>query len=133
MMLPFATPADVAARWRPLSSGEEDVAKVLLADATDMIETRWPDMRDRVEAGSIGLGTLKRITANMVKRAMLNPADGVSQQAQVNGPFTLSQTFANPNGNLYLSADDVAALDGRSRRGRKAFVVDMSQTDLPSY
>lgn len=97
---PFATPDDLAARWHELSPDEERQAKVLLDDASDIIIAAQPDWDTVREA------TLKRVTCQMVKRAML--ADslgvgvGVTQVNQTTGPFTDGMTFANPTGDLYL-------------------------------
>lgn len=120
-MASFADPIDVVARWRPLTSDEQTVAKTLLADATDIIRSRWSDIDARLTSGEVRDATLRRITVGMVKRAMMNGAlEGVTQQSQAAGPFNIAQTFANPTGNLYLSADDVAVLDPNPTRGRSA-------------
>jgi hypothetical protein len=120
---PFATHTDVEARWRPLSDAEDAVADQLATDASDMIRERWPDIDQRVTSGAIAAETLTRIVAQMVKRAMLNgDSEGLESRAQAAGPFSVSDKFANPNGNLYLTTADITLLDGlgwtsRSRVG----------------
>lgn len=127
---PFATTDDVAARWRTLTDAEETVAETLLDDASDMIRERWTDVDTRLESGALRASSLRRIVALMVKRALKAvDADGLASQAQSAGPFQVNNTFANPEGNLFLRAQDIALLDG-SARGR-AFGVDLSANRLP--
>lgn len=120
---PFATHTDVEARWRPLSAAEDAVADLLAQDASDMIRERWADIDQRITSGAIAADTLTRIVAQMVKRAMINgDSEGLESRAQTAGPFSVSDKFSNPNGNLYLSAADITLLDGlgwtsRSRVG----------------
>ena len=39
---PWATPADLAARWRPLAPGEAERARVLIEDAQSLIQDECP-------------------------------------------------------------------------------------------
>jgi hypothetical protein len=109
----FAVASDIEARWRPLTAAEVAVANTLLDDAADMIRNRWPDIDTRLEDGSVTYATVIRISVGMVRRAMINgDAEGIETQSQTTGPFSVSNKYANPNGNLYLSADDIRILDG---------------------
>lgn len=122
-MASFAGYMDVEARWRPLSTAEQDVADQLAADASAMLRERWPDVDARVTAGTLTAASLTRIVAMAVKRAMLvGDAEGLESQQQAAGPFSVSATYSNPNANLYFTAADVLLLDGlgyvpRSRVG----------------
>lgn len=112
-MVAFATHEDVEARWRPLSDAEDAVADRLAMDASDMIRERWPDVDDRITAGSLTADGLTRIVAQMVKRAMIvGDALGLESRAQTAGPFSVSDKFSNPTGNLYLTNADILYLDG---------------------
>jgi len=112
-MADLATTTDVANRWRPLSASELTLAAALLADASDIIRVRFPDVDSRISSGALATSTVVRIASGMVRRAMLNrDMEGVTQGSEGVGPFTHSQTFANPNGNLYLTAEDVRTLEG---------------------
>lgn len=112
-MTAFATYEDVEARWRPLSTAEQGVADLLAEDASAMIRERWPDVDDRISAGSLAESSVIRIVANMVKRAMISPAAaGVEQHSETAGPFSISDKYSNPLGNLYFSADDIRFFDG---------------------
>lgn len=123
---PYATPGELAARWRSLSGSETELAGTLLDDASQIIRERVPDIEAQLIAGTVDRRTVTRIVCSMVKRAMVGGgADAVTQQAQTVGPFAVSQSFANPLGNLYLGKDDLAAL-GLGRSGR-AFTIDLLQ------
>lgn len=129
---PFATASDVEERWRTLSTAESTTADALSADASDMIRTRWPDVDARIATGSLTDGSLTRVVANMVKRAMVNlDAEGLESRAQTAGIFSVSHKFTNPNGNLYFTAEDLRLLDGRA--GRRAFAVDLSPAVTPHW
>lgn len=97
---PFATPDDLAKRWHTLTTEEQSKAETLLEDASDLIVTQCPDWQDISET------TLRRITCQIVKRAMIATAggvpDGVTQMNTTTGSFTDGYTFANPTGDLYL-------------------------------
>jgi len=113
----FATPADVEARWRPLTPAETNVAETLLDDASSMVRGRWPDVDSRIAAGDLTGSTLIRVVANMVKRAMIVAgSEGVESQTRNAGPFGVTQKFTNPNGNLFFTAEDVRALEANGTR-----------------
>jgi hypothetical protein len=129
-MTAFATSDDVESRWRPLTDDEKAIANTLLDDASDMIRTRWADVDDRISAGSLTEDSVLRVVAGMVKRAMINGAtEGVDSMAQGAGPFSQNLKYSNPNGNLYLTREDIRLLDGRV--GRRAFAVDLSPDVVP--
>lgn len=105
---PFATYADVEARWRTLTSSEQTVATTLIADASDMIRTRWPDVDQRITDEALAAESVTRVVANMVKRAMIvGDNEGLESRQQTAGPFGVNDKFANPNANLYFTADDL--------------------------
>ncbi len=129
---PFATATDVADRWRTLTSDEATIADTLAADASDMIRTRWPDVDDRIASGLLTELSLVRVVATMVKRAMIvGDREGLESRSQGAGPFNVSDKFANPNANLYFTAEDVRLFDGRA--GRRAFAVDLSPNIAPCW
>lgn len=110
---------DVIDRWRPLSESEQDLAGVLIADASDMIRVRWTDIDTRISNGEVAASTARRIVAGMVRRAMMNrDVEGVTQHTEVAGPYTQAASYANPTNNLYLTADDIRALDPAGFRPR---------------
>lgn len=102
-MSAYATPDDLAARWRPLTDQEVLTAGALLDDAALMLRAEYPGIDDNVTQGILDPGVLRAVSVAMVKRAMVRP-DGVTQSAETVGPYSASQSFANPTGNLYITA-----------------------------
>lgn len=122
LSVPFATAAELASRWRSLSAEEQTLAGVLLADASQMIldEDKRGILTDLTDPAGRGL---KRVVCAMVKRAMLSSSgDAVSQMQQSAGPFSMSTTYSNPSGDLYLTSAERRSI-GFSRQ--RAAGVDM--------
>lgn len=118
-MAAFAEVSDLELRWRSLSVSESATATVLIEDASQLIIDECPKAQDDADPA-----TLKRIVCAMVKRAMVRGADevGVQTSQTTAGPFSQSQTYSNPTGDLYLTKAERRALPcGRGR----AFMVDM--------
>lgn len=111
-MAALATVEDVAARWRPLTSEEVLIVQTLLDDASDIVRVRFPSVDADIASGAVSAATAVRVVAGMVRRAMMNrDTEGVTQGSETVGPFTQSASFANPNGNLYMSKDDLLSFD----------------------
>lgn len=123
----FATPDDLAARWRPLESDERAMAEVLLEDASARVRVEFPDVDARIAAvpQELDPAVPRMIVCAMVKRAMLAPSDqGVAASVQQSaGPYSQSTTFANPNGDLYLTSGERRMLKGSPQQ---AFTVSTS-------
>lgn len=101
----YATVDDLEARWHALDGDEADRAEVLLEDAAAMLDALVEvDPEDEKQAN-----LLKIVSCSMVTRAMLSAdsdAYGVSQLDYGMGPFSQAAHFANPNGDLYLTAQE---------------------------
>lgn len=105
----YATVADLEARWRDLSPEEEAVAATLLDDAAMLLDSmvevdEWDVARKRL---------LCTVSCSMVKRAMAsstNDAFGVTQGSISADVYSQSLTFANPSGDLYVTASEKRAL-----------------------
>lgn len=114
----FATVEDLDARWRPLSMDEAARAEVLLGDASAQLRAA---MRGRVDPDDpVQARALEMTCCNMVRRAMSGGADaaGISSVSQGAGGFTASVTYANPNGDMFISASERRALGiGGARMG----------------
>lgn len=118
----FATVADLEARWRGLSNQEQARAEVLLLDATDLIRTttrRWAELP---------ASTLKRVTCQVVRRAMGNDSEGgdVSSMTTTAGPYSQQFSYSNPQGDLYLTKAERKSLGVGVGR---AFEVDLLAGD----
>ena len=100
--MPYATTADIEARWRTLSADERTRAEVLIQDASAMLDN-LVDV-DSLDAERYQL--LTTVTCNMVIRAMSATSldtFGVSQTSVTAGPYTQSYSYANPSGDMYLT------------------------------
>ena len=97
----YATYEDVEARWRQLSTEEQDRCSILLGDAAAILDSFVKvDESDDSQAE-----LLKVVSCDMVIRAMSVAADtfGVTQSSMTAGPYTQSWSYANPSGDLYLT------------------------------
>jgi len=108
MAEPFANAQDVADRWRPLSSDEQQTALTLLGDASAYVRAECPGIDARVTAATLDPDLVKAVTCAMVKRAMVGGVDlaGVSNEQQTAGPFMRGLTYSNPLGDLYLTRQE---------------------------
>lgn len=101
----FATVEDLEARWHDLDSDEEAKASTLLDDAEAMLSALVDvDPTDEQQAT-----LLKIVSCSMVIRSMQaseSDAYGVSQLDYGMGPFSQAAHFANPNGDMYLTAQE---------------------------
>lgn len=113
---PFATAADLAARWRTLTPAEQTLATKLLADASNVIVSECPSANvvddDDTAEQEVRTLTLERIVCAMVKRAMIDTTDGPSvlEHQQNAGPFGYRDKFANPTGDLFLKKSEYHSL-----------------------
>jgi len=130
---PFATADDVEARWRPLTPAERTVADALVADASALIRAQFPGIDSQVESGGLDATIPTMVVAGMVKRALVAPNDGVSQESEGTGPYSHSQSFANPMRNVFLTAAEVTLIRGyRPSAMSGNFANDTTQYNLPN-
>ena len=100
--MPYATIADIEARWRTLSADERTRAEVLISDASNMLAKLVNVDDSDAEQASL----LNTVCCNMVIRAMSATSMdtfGVSQTSVTAGPYTQSYSYANPSGDMYLT------------------------------
>jgi hypothetical protein len=117
MAQPFATATDVANRWRPLTDAEYAVAATLVSDASALIRQRFPGIDAQVTGGTVDPDILTMVVAGMVKRALIAPDDGVSQESETTGPYSHSQSFANPMRNVFITAAELVLIQGYKPKG----------------
>jgi hypothetical protein len=114
---PYAQASDIAARWRPLSTDEAARAAVLAGDASALLRAEFPGIDDQIASGAVDSTLLTIVVAGMVKRALLAPPDGMTQQSETAGPYSQSQSYANPLGNVFLTAAERTLIEGRQPTG----------------
>jgi hypothetical protein len=127
--VPFATVIELEARWRTLSTAEKTRATALLGDASYMVLARCESANEVDDADVQGqaqrAAVLRTIVCAMVQRSMLagDSSPGVKTAQETAGPFSQSFTYANPTGDLYLTAAEMKLLPcGR----QVAFTVPMN-------
>lgn len=103
MNAPFATFQDYSVRY---GADEADKARIdaLLSDASALIESELPRGETPPE------GVLTMVACAMVSRASSRDDAGISSYSEGAAGFSESVTYANPNGDLYLTAQERAAL-----------------------
>lgn len=105
---PFDT-VDGFINWlgRPLTPAEAAALPSLLLDASQAILDA--DKHGVLDDQTTPSATVVRITRKMTKRALPGTVAGgvpVTQGSQSWGPFSQSQTYANPAGDIYLAKQD---------------------------
>lgn len=115
--MPYATVADLADRWRPLTDAEQVPAETLIGSAERLVNARVPNLGTRIAAGLDPL-LVTDVVCEIVRRALTMRATGAEQSTVTTGQVTEATRYANPQGNLYITADEMARLSpgGRSRR-----------------
>jgi hypothetical protein len=92
------------------------------------VRREYPNTDQRIEDGDLAAIEVTAIVAGMVKRALISrEQEGMTQFASSMGPFSESGSYANPTGNLYLTAGDRATLSETAEGS--AFAIDLT----PSY
>lgn len=122
-MEPFATVEDYQARQtRALSEQEGALVSTRLADATAKVvselELAGIDWERRMASNEVFRSMLTQVVCAMVERAVASCLPGVKSRQQSAGPYSFTDTMANPTGDLYLLASERRDLGiGRSRLG----------------
>lgn len=108
---PFATAAELRARWPDMPLGADKHAETQLEDASQFILDVCPT------AGSAAPATRRRVVCSVVRRSMeaATPA-GVEQHTQTAGPFSQTFTAANSSGDFYLTKNERTALGEGAQR-----------------
>lgn len=122
-MEPFATLADYESRRAgTLTESERALVLARLADATAKVATELEasgiDWRRRMVANDVFRTLLASVTCAMVERAVSSATPGLKSRQQSAGPYSFTDSYANPTGDLYLLASERRDLGiGRARMG----------------
>lgn len=111
-MAAYATASDLAARWRPLSPSEAEIATTLLQDAADIIQAAVLD----APAASSAPAVFRIVSCNMVRRAMESHGDALGF-----APEEMTQpavwTELTPAGSLRLYPSELSMLEAATDDG----------------
>lgn len=107
------TATDVVDRWRPLSSAEEDLATVLLEDATMLIDVHRRAVAAAVAAGLIPERLVVMTATEAVIRVLTNPDRLANQSITADGGISVGWQFERekPAPRLRLTDLDFSTLD----------------------
>lgn len=109
MVYAFASADDVTARWPDLGVSA-DRLDVLLEDASTWLSVWYPSIPEFPAAPLDG--ALRLVVCQMVRRAVRSERmDGIEQSSESAGPFSYSVRMSNPDGNLFLTAQEKQTLD----------------------
>ena len=116
-MLVFASVSDYNARASyPVDVEDEDdvlTVQTKLEDASAKIASELGAAGINVRAymsSDVYSRILRSVTCAMVDRAMMTALPGLKSRQQTAGPYSFTDSFANPTGDLYLLASERKSL-----------------------
>lgn len=121
----FATIEDVVALYRPLCPEEQERALALLPIISDRLrfEARkvGRDLDEEMAADGVLASVAKSVTVDILARALMTPtaADGygpMTQMSQAAGGYSVSGSFLNPGGGLFIKEAELRALGFKKQR-----------------
>lgn len=118
----YATVADLAALWRPMTPEEEARAERLLevVSASLRVEAEKEGRNlDDMIAQNPDLATVaKSVTVDVTARALMTStsAEPASQFSQTAGPYTVSGTYLVPGGGIFVKKSELSRLGLRRQR-----------------
>jgi hypothetical protein len=111
---------DVEARFRPLTTAEQDIAQALLDDAWAVLLATVPTIESRLDSGALSPDLARFVIVAMALRVLRNP-NGIRQWSV--DDYSETRDSALSTGSLYVSDDEAALLSGTAARRRGAFSV----------
>jgi len=118
----FATTSDIATLWRPLTQAETTRAAALLPVVSDRLryeaEKVGKDLDEIVSDDAILAVVAKQVTVDIVARALMTPTSGapMSQVSESALGYSMSGTFLNPGGGLFIKDSELKALGLKRQR-----------------
>lgn len=122
-MTVYATLEDLQARYT--GQIDSDTAETLLEDASFWLGVWVPGLDAAVTTSSDVATAAQLLVVAMVKRALVaQVADlpGVQSITNSGGPYNQSITYRNPEGNLYLYANELESITSLLRSSRAGAV-----------
>lgn len=114
-LVPFATVADIAALWRPLTAEETTRANSLLPLASNRLRLIARDLGidlDKEAEDEVFKSVLQGVVVEAVKRALQTPQDTppVDTYQQTAGPYSVNYKYTNPSGDLWFKNSELASI-----------------------
>lgn len=107
--IPYSTIQEFKAHWSALPAERNDEATQKLLEASIEVRAEYPDIDERLSAGTLRREVVRLVVNRMAKRAMDLPMEdyaGVQSATAQAGPLAQTLTFTNPDGNIYMSKKD---------------------------
>lgn len=112
----YASAADLAALWRPLTDQETQRAEALLPIVCASLRTEarkvGKDLDEMVQADPDLAEVAKSVTVDVVARALMTSTDQepMTQVTESAGGYSASGTFLIPGGGLFIKTSELARL-----------------------
>lgn len=129
----YASVEDLIKFWRALTPEEIERAELLLSLAStklrQMAKNVNKDLDDLIASGVIMPDSVKLVVLSAVKRAMIS-VDDAQSVTQAAGTYSVSTTYANPQGNLYFTKSET---NGLGLGGGTQNIGSISMTESSIY
>lgn len=118
----FATVNDVIALFRPLSTEETAKATTLLPVVSDRLRYEankvGKDLDIMIIENPVLENVTKGIVCDIIARCLMTPTNGapMSQMSESALGYSVSGTFLNPGGGLFIKDSELAALGLRRQK-----------------
>lgn len=118
----YASAADLAALWRPLTDQETKRAEALLPIVCASLRTEarkvGKDLDDMVQTDPDLAEVARSVTVDVVARALMTSTDQepMTQVTESAGGYSASGTFLIPGGGLFIKTSELARLGLRRQK-----------------
>lgn len=132
---PFATKAELAAYWRPLTTEEQPRVDIMLGLASNRLrliaEEQDIDLDAKKAASEAYADTLRWVVMEATKRAISTPTDQppVETWGQTAGPYSENYKYTNPSGDLYFKRSELRDL-GLFGDQKLSSITPTTRTDI---
>lgn len=119
---PLASLAEYEELYGTLSAARQATARALLRRASKLIRDTFPNVGERIAAGTVSRDTVGLVVINMVVQVMRNPA---GLRSETTGPFARSYDPEAASGMLMLTEEDLEMLATAglgTKKGKRAKV-----------
>ena len=127
-MADYATVADMAILWRPLTQDEASRAEALIPLVCDSLRmearNRGKDLDAMIEAEPLLASVAKSVTVDVVARTLMTSTDSepTTQFSEAALGYSVSGTYLVPGGGLFIKKSELSRL---GLRRQKRGVIDL--------
>ena len=127
-MADYATVADLATLWRPLTQDEASRAEALIPLVCDSLrmeaKMRGKDLDAMIEAEPALASVAKSVTVDVVARTLMTSTDSepATQFSEAALGYSVSGTYLVPGGGLFIKKSELSRL---GLRRQKRGVIDL--------